>query len=58
MEELMRLGWKFEFQGNELETFSCSARKDEVELTAEAFQWWPLIRDIVEQCNKYEETAN
>jgi len=55
MEELMRLGWKFEFHGNQLETFSCTARKGEVELSAEAFDWWPLVVDIVGQCDEVEQ---
>ena len=51
----MRLGWRFEFQGNQLETFSCTATKGEAEVSAENFNWWALMTDIVHECYKVEK---
>ena len=50
----MRQGWKFEFQGNELETFSCAATKGDTEIIRDNFNCWSLICDIVSACDEAE----
>jgi hypothetical protein len=57
MEELMHTGWRFEFFLNKLETYTCIARKGDIEVSCDGFQWWNLICDIVEECDKFEETT-
>ena len=54
MEELMTKGWRFEFFQNQLDTFSCVAKKGEHEIIiCDNFHWWALITDIVAKCDEY-----
>lgn len=54
MEKLMAKGWRFEFYQNKLDSYTCVARKGEVEIICDNFQWWPLICDIVAACDNME----
>ena len=50
----MAKGWRFEFYQNKLDSYTCVARKGEVEIICDNFQWWPLICDIVAACDNME----
>ncbi len=50
----MTKGWTFKFFQNNLDTYTCVAKKGEIEIVCDNFGWWPLICDIVAECDKKE----
>ena len=54
MEELMARGWRFEFFGNKLDSYTCIARKGKTEVVCDNFHWWALVCDIVAKCDELE----
>ena len=55
MEKLMHQGWKFEFYSNKLDTYTCCAKKGTTKIVRDNFNWWPLVCDIVAECDKVEK---
>lgn len=54
MEKLMSQGWRFELFQNKLDSYTCIARKGEIEISCDNFNWWSLINDIVAECDTHE----
>jgi hypothetical protein len=52
MEKLIYQDWHFEFFKNKLGTITCIAKKGKTEIIRDNFSWWPLINDIVAECDK------
>ena len=51
----MTNGWRFEFFWNELDSYTCIARKGKTEITCDNFHWWGVVCDIVAACDEAEQ---